>query len=236
MGITTDTVARALLTGWISRFGCPQTITTYQGHQFESELFHSLAWVCKSQLSRTTAHHPAANGLVERFHRKLKATIMCPADQQWTEAIPLVLLGIRTSFKADMQASVAELVYGEPLRIPGELLTQRNQRISSHSCAVIWPASDQFRHRTTPPQPHTCTRTSITARMSFSVRTQHAGLWSPFTAALISSSGGERKHCSSLCAARPSPCLPTGSSQPMCWTRPTVGAPFSTPWPAQPQT
>jgi hypothetical protein len=48
---------------------------------------------------------------------------MCHADQQWTEALPLVLLGIRTAFKEDLQASVAELVYGEPLRIPDELLT-----------------------------------------------------------------------------------------------------------------
>jgi hypothetical protein len=39
---------------------------------------------------------------------------MCHADQQWT---------IRTAYKADLQASVAELVYGEPLRIPGELLS-----------------------------------------------------------------------------------------------------------------
>jgi hypothetical protein len=48
---------------------------------------------------------------------------MCHADQQWTEALPLVLLGIRTAFEEDLQASVAELVYGEPLTIPGELLT-----------------------------------------------------------------------------------------------------------------
>jgi hypothetical protein len=39
------------------------------------------------------------------------------------DTLPFVLLGIRTAFKEDLQASVTELVYGEPLRIPGELLT-----------------------------------------------------------------------------------------------------------------
>jgi hypothetical protein len=47
---------------------------------------------------------------------------MYHTGQYWTEALPLVLLGIRTAFKGDLQASVAEFVYGEPLRIPGELL------------------------------------------------------------------------------------------------------------------
>jgi cleavage and polyadenylation specificity factor subunit 1 len=65
------------------------------------------------------APRPAANGLVEHFHRILKAAIMCHADQYWTVALPLVILGI----KKDLQASVTEPVYGEPLRIPGELLT-----------------------------------------------------------------------------------------------------------------
>jgi cleavage and polyadenylation specificity factor subunit 1 len=75
-------MAPDLLTGWISRFGCPQIITTDQGRQFEFKLFQSLARMCGIQLSRMTAHHPAANGLVKLFHRALKAAIMCHADQQ----------------------------------------------------------------------------------------------------------------------------------------------------------
>jgi hypothetical protein len=69
--------------------------------------------MCGIQLARTTTHHPAADGLVERFHRTLKAAIMCLAGQQWIEALPLVLLGIHTAYKEDLQAAVAELVYGE---------------------------------------------------------------------------------------------------------------------------
>jgi cleavage and polyadenylation specificity factor subunit 1 len=65
----------------------------------------------------------ANNGLVERFHPTLKAAIICHADQKWTDALPLVLIGIRTLFKADLQASVSEFGYGDPLRITGELLT-----------------------------------------------------------------------------------------------------------------
>jgi hypothetical protein len=87
------------------------------------------------QLARTTACHPAANGLVERFHRTLKAAIMCLADHQWTEALPLVL-GIRTAYKEDLQASVAELVYSEPLTLtaepvdPAHLITELRQHMA----------------------------------------------------------------------------------------------------------
>ncbi|XP_068627034.1 uncharacterized protein [Battus philenor] len=45
---------------------------------------------------------------------------MCHQNTGWSEALPLVLLGIRTAWKEDIKASAAELVYGETLRLPGE--------------------------------------------------------------------------------------------------------------------
>ncbi len=60
---------------------------------------------------RTTAYHPAANGFVEGFYRQLKAALKAkPHPELWMDALPLVLLGIRTAFKEDLQCIMAELV------------------------------------------------------------------------------------------------------------------------------
>jgi transposase InsO family protein len=62
--------------------GCPQTITTDQGRQFESQLFHSLAIMCGINLSHAKAFHLAANGLVERMLRSRQAAIMWQAQER----------------------------------------------------------------------------------------------------------------------------------------------------------
>ncbi|XP_018571486.1 uncharacterized protein LOC108911133, partial [Anoplophora glabripennis] len=73
---------------------------------------------------RTTAYHPAANGMVERFHRQLKAAIKCHETERWVEVLPIVLLGIRTSIKEDLRATTAQMVYGTTtIRLPGEFFT-----------------------------------------------------------------------------------------------------------------
>ena len=118
--ITAVTVARAFISGWISRFGAPSTITTDRGAQFESNLWHELMCLLSTTRIQTTAYHPAANGLVERFHRQLKAGLSAEPRTQWVDTLPLVLLGIRSSLKEDLHCTTAELVYGTTLRLPGE--------------------------------------------------------------------------------------------------------------------
>lgn len=137
--ITAESCARAFISGWVARFGCPNTITTDRGRQFESQLFKSICSLIGATHRPTTAYHPACNGMVERLHRQLKASIKCHNNSQWSEVLPLVLLGIRSAWKEDLKTSAAELVYGEPLRLPGQFFSPSHNTepdISSFTCRL----------------------------------------------------------------------------------------------------
>ncbi|KAG1714748.1 Mitogen-activated protein kinase-binding protein 1 [Nymphon striatum] len=93
--ITAKSVALGFLNTWISRFGVPLIVHTDRGRQFESELFNQLSHIVGFHRLRTSAYHPQANGLIERFHRTFKTAIMA-RKQDWLLALPIVLLGIHS--------------------------------------------------------------------------------------------------------------------------------------------
>lgn len=139
-----ETVARAFYTNWVARFGVPLRVTTDQGRQFESHLFRCLNKLLGTDHLRTTAYHPAANGMVERLHRPLKASIKCLQSDEWVHTLPTALLGIRAAWKEDLQATSAEMIYGEPLRLPGEFLVSTSTRDIDNSADFVRELRQHF--------------------------------------------------------------------------------------------
>ena len=87
------------------------------------------------KLHRTTAYHPQANGLCERFHRSMKAALRASLkDGDWVDRLPWVMLGLRCAPKEDPQSSSVELVYRQALRVPGEFIPD---------ASVTWSAARQ---------------------------------------------------------------------------------------------
>lgn len=120
-GCTAQDCAQALLSGWISRFGVPDDITSDRGSAFTSQLWTSLGRLLGSTVHHTTAYNPAANGMAERTHRTLKASLMARCTgADWHAQLPWVLLGIRTTPKEGLGASSAEMVFGDTIAVPGE--------------------------------------------------------------------------------------------------------------------
>ena len=141
--ITAESVARAFVANWVALYGVPSTITTDRGSQFESKLFRSLTDLLGSKRTRTTAYHPASNGLVERFHRQLKASLKAHSNARWTETLPLVMLGIRTTVKFDLGCCASELVYGTTIRLPGQFVAPSQ----TSSCADLSDYVDRLKQQ-----------------------------------------------------------------------------------------
>ena len=142
-----DHCMKAFINGWVQFFGVPKRIITDQGRQFESRLFNDLNALLGTRHLRTTAYRPQANGLVERFHRTLKSSIKCLTETDWSSALPMVLLGLRATLKEDINATAAEMVYGQNLQLPGAFFDATESPTEAqlvqdlrHHCQLLRPS------------------------------------------------------------------------------------------------
>ena len=116
-------VAQCIVNGWMARFGCPFTILSDQGSEFESRLFKSLSDMLQVNKLRTTTYHPRTDGMVERSNRTIIDVLSkyCDGEPDWDLKIPLVLFAIRTSDHSTTGFSPFNLVYGREARIPWDI-------------------------------------------------------------------------------------------------------------------
>ncbi|XP_035206088.1 uncharacterized protein K02A2.6-like [Stegodyphus dumicola] len=141
--ITAELVSKAFYDHWVSRFGVPQCIVTDQGRQFTSQMFKNLAAICGAKLLHTTPYHPQCNGKIERFHRTLKAAIKAHNNVKWSDMLPTILLGLRAAIRDGTNYSVAQMVYGTNIRLPGEFFEKPSVHVEPdtfvYNLSSRWP-------------------------------------------------------------------------------------------------
>jgi hypothetical protein len=115
----------AFINTCVARYGVPEAVTTDRGRKFTFVLWEELCQNLQINHISTTAYHPQSNGLVERTLRQIKDAVRARlAGNKWPENLPWVLFSLRAAPKKDSAISSAELVFGTPLILPGQLLTR----------------------------------------------------------------------------------------------------------------
>lgn len=66
-----QTVAKAAVDGFISRFGCPTELHTDQGKNMDGTVVRGICELLEITKTRTTPYHPASNGQIERYNRTI---------------------------------------------------------------------------------------------------------------------------------------------------------------------
>ena len=122
---TAATTIDALLESWICRFGCPYSIHTDRGTNFESQLFANLLENLEVDKTRTTALHPQSNSVIERRNRSLlKMLGKCIDEDQtnWSVKLPYVLMAYRSSVHESTGFTPHYLIPGHEISLPLDLM------------------------------------------------------------------------------------------------------------------
>ena len=117
---TSKTVANFFLKDVIARHGCPKEVLTDNGGEFLGH-FDSLLQQYHIDHRFTSANHPQANGLVERFNGTLCTALRKCAAQDiddWDTHIPTVLLGYRSTVQASTKFTPFFMLYARQPLLP----------------------------------------------------------------------------------------------------------------------
>ena len=121
-----ETIAEELV-ALFSRVGIPHEILTDQGSNFQSQLLKELYRLLRVEAIRTSPYHPQTDGLVERFNQTLKAMLRKTASDEgkdWDKLIPFLLFAYREVPQESTGYSPFELLYGQDVRGPLDVLKQ----------------------------------------------------------------------------------------------------------------
>ena len=116
-----ETVAWALLTTWICRYGWMQILHSDNGTEFVNAVMNDLCNWLGIVRTTTTAYHPQGNGMCERANRSLKQALTCLLLEHgtgWFKALPLALWSIRSAIHRVTGYTPFQVLFARHMRSP----------------------------------------------------------------------------------------------------------------------
>jgi len=115
-----DTAAKFFYEEIVLQFGPPDTILTDRGTHFLNQTIERITEHLETKHLRTTAYHPQANGMTERFNGTLCTALAKLAEgniDEWDIYIPAVLYAYRIRTHSALGKSPFEALYGQVPRL-----------------------------------------------------------------------------------------------------------------------
>ena len=107
-------------------FGIPEAVLTDRGTNFTSQVIESLWERLDVHTLRTTAYHPQADGITERFNRTIKTMLAQFVAQEkqddWDLKLNNLTLAYNTAVHATTKLSPFELMFGRVPKLPIDLV------------------------------------------------------------------------------------------------------------------
>ena len=147
---TASTCVSAFLSNIVARFGVPAQMVCDNGPAFVSQLFSNLG----IKLMQSSLYHPSCHAMVERSFRTLKAALRAHGNPtNWIKNLPLVLLGLRSNVKEDIEASSVHIAYETSLHVPNQFVGQTSLSSEPTTEYVKQLVSFMSRMKNTPQTP-----------------------------------------------------------------------------------
>ena len=119
---------RALVRQWVCRYGLPATVCSDNGSGFIAAIWKEMQKYLGIRGTFGPAWHQPTNGKAEREIRTLKEGLTAHHEamgqqhgEAWMEHLPWIILRRHTAYQPEIDASPAELVFGQTILVPGDM-------------------------------------------------------------------------------------------------------------------
>ncbi|XP_060064941.1 uncharacterized protein LOC132545285 [Ylistrum balloti] len=121
-----ELIAKEFFERFVVTFGCPLTVHTDQGKNFDGNLFKAFCSILQITKTRTTPYHPSSNGKVERCNRSILQMIRCYIEgkvQHWDRDLPSLVMALHATENRSTGFTPNRLMLGREVIMPVDILT-----------------------------------------------------------------------------------------------------------------